>query len=65
MQDLCGFTRNEIREMLLGIRKICKGNLCGSCPLRADDFGNCAFDEDCPEEWVINLEDEDWSAFGD
>lgn len=63
MQNLCGKTELEIKEMLRVIRKICYSNCCDECPFCKKDNGVCVINGVTPTDWVIGDDSGPWKAF--
>lgn len=59
-QNLCGYSQEEITEMLCAIKEICKRNECEECPFDID--GECKIRELVPENWEVSLSNV-WHAF--
>lgn len=50
-----------IKQTCLSYQKICDIDGCIICPLRSDEYGNCAIVNHTPDNWKIN-ESNEWRA---
>lgn len=59
-QNLCGYSQEEITEMLYTIKEICEKNECEECPLGIGS--DCQICEHTPRYWDLGLP-KVWRAF--
>lgn len=59
-QNLCGYSQEEIVEMLKAIKKICENNECDECPIGIG--ADCRICEHTPQHWDVGLSPV-WRAF--